>query len=171
MCFAAAEIVLLQALKVLDVVNYNLRFLPTMTTMTPIVLNIPYNVIPQGAPDGTTRMHFRVPLLREVVLWNLLTSSPNPQRLLAPTGMTSMVACVRQFTTFQLPLQDGALTPSNADLLTRLAPAAVSVPRRCAFWHATTSGPGAALFSPSMFGVRISAMVKYHFLIRSTRVA
>ena len=124
--------------------------------------------LPQDAPDGTTRVHFRVPPLREVVLRYLLTPSANQQRLLAPTAATTtapapapatatpsttVVACVRQSTTleesFQLPLQEGALTPSDAALIARLAPAAVSAPRRRGFSRATTSGPGAALFSPS----------------------
>ena len=122
--------------------------------------------LPQDAPDGTTRVHFRVPPLREVVLRYLLTPSANQQRLLAPTAATTtapapatatpsttVVACVRQSTTleesFQLPLQEGALTPSDAALLARLAPAAVSAPRRHALSRATTSGPGAALFSSS----------------------
>ena len=121
--------------------------------------------LPQDAPDGMTRVHFRVPPLREVVLRYLLTPSPNQQGFLAPTvaptttatatTSTTVVPCVRQSTTtleesFQLPLQEGALTPSDAALLARLAPAAVSAPRRHAFSRATTSGPGAALFSSSM---------------------
>jgi len=176
--FLPPEIALLQALKDLDVVNNNLRFLPAeMTTMTLTNLNVHTNpwypdpahttLLPQDAPDGTTRVHFRVPPLREVVLRYLLTPSANQQGLLAPTAAattttapaaatssTTVVACVRQSTTtleesFQLPLQEGALTPSDAALLARLAPAAVSAPRRHAFSRATTSGPGAALFSPS----------------------
>lgn len=159
------EIALLQALKDLDVVNNNLRFLPAeMTTMTLTNLNVHTNPwfpdpahtmsLPQDAPDGRTRVHFRVPPLREVVLRYLLTPSANQQRLLAPTATTTpTVACVRQSTTleesFQLPLQEGALTPSDAALLARLAPSAVSVPRRHAFSRATTSAPGAALFSAS----------------------
>lgn len=167
--FLPPEIALLQALKDLDVVNNNLRFLPAeMATMRLTNLNVHTNPwypdpahtasLPQDAPDGTTRVHFRVPPLREVVLRYLLTPSANQQRLLAPTAPTataaaptSTVACVRQSTTleesFQLPLQEGALTPSDADLLARLAPAAISVPRRHAFSRATTSAPGAALFS------------------------
>src|SRR5260221_13289136 len=170
--FLPPEIALLQALKDLDVVNNNLRFLPAeMTTMTLTNLNVHTNPwypdpahttpLPQDAPDGATRVHFRVPPLREVVLRYLLTPSANQQRLLAPTATTttatvattSTVACVRQSTTleesFQLPLQEGALTPSDAALIARLAPAAVSVPRRHALSRATTSAPGAALFSAS----------------------
>jgi hypothetical protein len=151
------------------VVNNNLRFLPAeMTTMTLTNLNVHTNPwypdpahttpLPQDAPDGTTRVHFRVPPLREVVLRYLLTPSANQQRLLAPTvtateTTTSTVARLRQPTTleesFQLPLQEGALTPSDAALFASLAPAAVSVPRRHAFSRARTSAPGAALFSAS----------------------
>ena len=107
--------------------------------------------------DGATHVHFRVPPLREVVLRYLLTPSANQQRLLAPsppTSPTTMMTTVhsQQPTTledrFQLPLQEGALTPADAALLARLAPAAVSAPRRHAFFsRATTSAPGAGLFS------------------------
>ena len=161
------EIALLQALKDLDVVNNNLRFLPAeMATMTLTNLNVHTNPwypdpahttsLPHDAPDGTTRVHFRVPPLREVVLRYLLTPSANQQRLVMPTATavtTTATTCDRQSTTleesFQLPLQEGALTPSDAALLARLAPAAVSAPRRHAFSRATTSGPGTALFSAS----------------------
>jgi hypothetical protein len=153
------------------VVNNNLRFLPAeMTTMTLTNLNVhtnPWypdptnNAAPQDASetvDGATRVHFHVPPLREVVLRYLLTPSANQQRLLAPsppTSPTTIMTTARalQPTTledrFQLPLQDGALTPADAALLARLAPAAVSAPRRHAFSRATTSGPSAALFSTS----------------------
>jgi len=158
------EIAQLQALKDLDVVNNNLRFLPAeMTTMALSNLNLHTNPwypdpahttpLPQDAPDGATRVHFRVPPLREVVLRYLLTPSANQQHPLAPisTSTTTTVARARQSTTledrFQLPLQEGALTPADAALFARLAPAAVSAPRRHAFSRATTSGPGAGLFS------------------------
>jgi hypothetical protein len=88
------------------------------------------------AVDGATRVHFRVPPLREVVLRYLLTPSTNQLCFLAPTpAMTA--APVQQATTledrFQLPLQDGTLTPADAALFARLAPAAVSTPWRHAF--------------------------------------
>jgi hypothetical protein len=166
------EIAQLQALKDLDVVNNNLRFLPAeMTTMTLTNLNVhtnPWypdptnNAAPQDASeivDGATRVYFRVPPLREVVLRYLLTPSANQQRPLAPsppTTPTTMMttAHARQPTTledrFQLPLEEGALTPADAALLARLAPAAVSAPRRHAFFsRATTTGPSAGLFSTS----------------------
>ena len=115
---------------------------------------------PQNASetvDGATRVHFRVPPLREVVLRYLLTPAANQQRLLAPSPPTSPTTMttvhVRQPTTledrFQLPLQEGALTPADTALLALLAPAAVSAPRRHAFSRATTSGPSAGLFSTS----------------------
>ena len=164
------EIAQLQALKDLDVVNNNLRFLPAeMTTMTLTNLNVHTNpwypdpcntAVLQYASepmDGATRVHFHVPPLREVVLRYLLTPSANQQRLLAPSPPTSPIttittALARQPTTledrFQLPLQEGALTPADAALLARLAPAAVSAPRRHAFFsRSTTSAPGAGLFS------------------------
>lgn len=164
------EIAQLQALKDLDVVNNNLRFLPAeMMTMTLTNLNVHTNpwypdptntTTPQNASetvDGATRVHFRVPPLREVVLRYLLTPAANQQRLLAPSPPTSPItmttAHVRQPTTledrFQLPLQEGALTPADTALLALLAPAAVSAPRRHAFSRATTSGPSAGLFSTS----------------------
>jgi hypothetical protein len=160
------EIAQLQALKDLDVVNNNLRFLPAeMTTMTLTNLNVHTNPwyadpahttsLPQHAPDGATRVHFRVPPLREVVLRYLLTPSANQQPSLAPTSTstTMTVARARQPTTledrFQLPLQEGTLTPADAALFARLAPVAVSAPPRHAFSRATTSGPSAGLFSSS----------------------
>jgi hypothetical protein len=109
--------------------------------------------------DSATRVHFCVPPLREVVIRYLLTPAANQQRLLAPSPLTSptttMMATVhaRQPTMledrFQLPLQEGTLTPADAALIARLAPAAVSAPRRHAFSRATTSGPGAGLFPPT----------------------
>ena len=87
--------------------------------------------------DGVMRVHFHVPPLREVVLRYLLTPSANQQRLLAPSPPTSPVTTItsvlaRQPTTledcFQLLLQEGALTPTDAALLACLAPAAVSAP-------------------------------------------
>jgi len=118
-----------------------------------------------GAVDGSTRVHFRVPPLREVVLRYLLKPSANQRHLPAlsqpsTTTTTTSTATVtasaaRQSTTttledcFQLPLQEGALTPTDAALLARLAPSAVSAPRRHAFSRATTSAPGAGLFSSS----------------------
>ncbi|KAI0284827.1 hypothetical protein BC826DRAFT_1054029 [Russula brevipes] len=161
------EIAHLQALKDLDVVNNNLRFLPAeMTTMTLGNLNVhtnpwhpdPAHTAQKDAPDavdGSTRVLFRVPPLRELVLRYLLTPSKGQQLppKSTPTTVTTMTASARQPTTledrFQLPLQEGALTPADAALLARLAPAAVSAPRRHAFSRATTSGPSAGLFSPS----------------------
>lgn len=161
------EIAHLQALKDLDVVNNNLRFLPAeMTTMTLGNLNVhtnpwhpdPAHTAQQDAPDavdGSTRVHFRVPPLREVVLRFLLTPSKSQQLppKSTPTTVTTVTASARQPTTledrFQLPLQEGALTPADAALFARLAPAAVSAPRRHAFSRATTSGPSAGLFSSS----------------------
>jgi hypothetical protein len=118
-----------------------------------------------GPRDGTeivesaTRVHFRVPPLREVVLRFLLTPAANQQRPLAPsppaspTTIMMATALARQPTMledrFQLPLQEGTLTPADAALIARLAPAAVSAPRRHAFSRATTSGPGAGLFPPT----------------------
>ncbi len=164
------EIAQLQALKDLDVVNNNLRFLPAeMTTMTLTNLNVhtnPWYPDPANTSatrnaaetvDGATRLHFCVPPLREVVLRYLLTPAANQQRPLAPsppTSPTTMVATAhaRQPTMledrFQLPLQEGTLTPADAALIARLAPAAVSAPRRHAFSRATTSGPGERLFAP-----------------------
>lgn len=167
------EIAHLQALKDLDVVNNNLRFLPAeMTTMTLTNLNVHTNpwypdpANPAAPPDasetvgGATRVHFHVPPLREVVLRYLLTPSANQQRVLAPsppTSPTTMMTTARalQPTTledrFQLPLEEGALTPADAALLARLAPAAVSAPRRHAFFsRATTSAPSAGLFSTTL---------------------
>lgn len=161
------EIVQLQALKDLDVVNNNLHFLPAeMTTMTLTNLNVhtnpwysdPANTAPQDTPapvNCATRVHFCVPPLREVVLRYLLTPSASQQRPLAPipTTTTTTTACARQTTMledrFQLPLQEGTLTPADAALIARLAPTAVSAPRWHAFSRATTSGPGAGLFSAS----------------------
>ena len=109
--------------------------------------------------DSATRVHFRVPPLREVVLRYLLTPAANQQRPLAlspPTSPTTTImatASARQPTMledrFQLPLQEGTLTPADAALIARIAPAAVSAPRRHAFSRATTSGPDAALFPPT----------------------
>ena len=157
------EIAELYALKDLDVVNNNLRFLPAeMTTMTLTNLNVHTNPwypdpakpatrdMPE-AMDGATRVHFRVPPLREVVLRYLLTPSTNQQRFLAPTPAVT-AAPAQQATTledrFQLPLQDGTLTPADAALFARLAPAAVSAPRRHAFSRSTTSGVSAGMFLP-----------------------
>jgi hypothetical protein len=162
------EVAQLQALKDLDVVNNNLRFLPAeMTTMTLTNLNVhtnPWHPDPShtsaprdatGTVDSATRVHFLVPPLRELVLRYLLTPAANEHRLLAPsppTSPTTMMATARarQPTMledrFQLPLQEGTLTPADAELIARLAPAAVSAPRRHAFSRATTSGPGAGLF-------------------------
>ncbi|KAI0249386.1 hypothetical protein BJV78DRAFT_1227986 [Lactifluus subvellereus] len=159
------EIAELYVLKDLDVVNNNLRFLPAeMTTMTLTNLNVhtnpwypdPAKPATQDTPeavDGTTRVHFRVPPLREVVLRYLLTpSSTNQQRFLAPTPVAT-TARTQQPTTledrFQLPLQEGTLTPADAALFARLAPAAVSAPRRHAFSRSTTSGVSAGMFLPS----------------------
>jgi hypothetical protein len=109
--------------------------------------------------DNATHVHFRVPPLREVVLRYLLTPAANQQRPLVPSPPTSptiatiATAHARQPTMledrFQLPLQEGTLTPADAALIARLAPAAVSAPRRHAFSRATTSGPGAGLFAPT----------------------
>jgi hypothetical protein len=156
------EIAQLSALKDLDVVNNNLRFLPAeMTNMTLTNLNVhtnPWHPDPaypatrdaSKGVEGTTRVHFCVPPLREVVLRYLLTpSSTNQQRLLAPTTPR-----LQQLTTledrFQLPLQEGALTPTDAELFARLAPTAVSAPRRHAFSRATTSGVGTLFPSPNL---------------------
>ena len=159
------DIANLQALKDLDVVNNNLRFLPAeMTTMTLTNLNVHTNPWfpdpahttspPHDSPDSTTRVHFRVPPLREMMLRYLLTPSENQQCPLAPTTTTTTTILRAQQPTmledrFQLPLQEGALTPADAALFARLAPAAVSAPRRHAFSRATTSGPGAGLFASS----------------------
>jgi len=170
------EIAQLQALKDLDVVNNNLRFLPAeMTTMTLTNLNVhtnpwypdPAKIAPQGdgprAMDGSTRVHFRVPPLRELVLRYLLTPSANQQRPPVPSQPSSTTTSTASVSTsaarpsttttledcFQLPLQEGALTPTDAALLARLAPSAVSAPRRHAFSRATTSAPSAGLFSSS----------------------
>jgi hypothetical protein len=166
------EIAQLQALKDLDVVNNNLRFLPAeMTTMTLSNLNVhtnPWYPDPAKASgprdaaeivDGATRVNFRVPPLREVVFRFLLTPAANQRRPLAPSPPTSPTATMmitapsRQPTMledrFQLPLQEGTLTPADAALIARLAPAAVSAPRCHTFSRATTSGPGAGLFSPT----------------------
>jgi hypothetical protein len=167
------EIAQLYALKDLDVVNNNLRFLPAeMTSMTLTNLKVhtnpwhpdPANPATRDAPkavDSTTRVHFCVPPLREVVLRYLLTPSTNQRRLLAPT-----TARAQQPTTledcFQLPLQEGALTPADAALFARVAPAAVSAPRRHAFSRATTSGAGASMLFPSA-----SQLPKYERLERS----
>ncbi|KAI0296729.1 hypothetical protein B0F90DRAFT_1819836 [Multifurca ochricompacta] len=163
------EIAQLHALKDLDVVNNNLRFLPAeMTTMTLTNLNIhtnpwypdPANPTTRDTPkvvDGSTRAQFRVPPLREVVLRYLLTpsSANNQQRLTAlmPAAMVNTVTRAQQPTTledrFQLPLQDGTLTPADAALFARVAPGAVSAPRRHAFSRATTSSASAGIFSSS----------------------
>ena len=166
------EIVQLQALKDLDVVNNNLRFFPAeMTTMTLTKLTVhtnPWYPDPANASgprdvaeivDSATHVHFCVPPLREVILRYLLTPPAIQQRPLAPSPPTSpkatMIAAAhaRQPTMledrFQLPLEEGMLTPADAALIARLAPAAVSAPRRHAFSRATTSGPGASLFPPS----------------------
>jgi hypothetical protein len=109
--------------------------------------------------DNATRVYFCVPPLREVILRYLLTPAANQQRHLAPSPPTSpptsmmTTAHARQPTMledrFQLPLQEGTLTPADTELIARLAPAAVSAPRRHAFSRATTSGPGAGLFAPT----------------------
>ncbi|KAH9954662.1 hypothetical protein BC827DRAFT_1241677 [Russula dissimulans] len=183
------EIAQLQALKDLDVVNNNLRFLPAeMTTMTLTNFNVhtnpwhpdPAKAAPQDGPravDGSTRVHFRVPPLREVVLRYLLTPSAS-QRGCPPTPRmtttSSTASAARQSTTttledcFQLPLQEGALTPTDAALLARLAPSAVSAPRRHAFSRATTSAPGAGLFSSSASASSKSERER-EFGIRETR--
>ena len=167
------EIAQLQALKDLDVVNNNLRFLPAeMTTMTITNLKVHTNPwypdpadptardVPDTA-DAATRVHFRVPPLREMILRYLLTpSSTNRQLTLAShpatattTTTTTSTRTRLQPTTledrFQLPLQDGALSPADAAVLARVAPAAVSAPRRHAFSRATTTSAsaGAGMFS------------------------
>lgn len=167
--FLPPEIAQLQALKDLDVVNNNLRFLPAeMTTMTFTNLKVhtnpwypdPANPTARDASDtvdAATHAHFRVPPLREMILRYLLTpSSTNQQLTLASHSTTTTSARTRlQPTTledrFQLPLQDGALSPADAALLARVAPAAVSAPRRHAFSRATTTSAsaGAGMFSPS----------------------
>ncbi|KAI9450371.1 hypothetical protein BJY52DRAFT_1303067 [Lactarius psammicola] len=162
------EIVQLHALKDLDVVNNNLHFLPAeMTTMTFTNLKVhtnpwhpdPANPAAREGPktvDAATRVHFRVPPLREVVLRYLLTpSSTSQQRTLVPhptvTTMSTTARTRRQPTTledrFLLPLQDGALSPADAALFARVAPAAVSAPRRHAFSRATTTSASAGMFS------------------------
>jgi hypothetical protein len=160
--FLPPEIAQLSALKDLDVVNNNLRFLPAeMTNMTLTNLKVhtnPWHPDPaypatrdaSKGVESTTRVHFCVPPLREVVLRYLLTpSSTSQQRLSAPTTPR-----VQQPTTledhFQLPLQEGALTPTDAELFARLAPTAVSAPRRHAFSRATTSGVGTLFPSASL---------------------
>jgi hypothetical protein len=109
-----------------------------------------------AAVDAATHAHFRVPPLREMILRYLLTpSSTNQQLTLAshPAAAATMTSARTRFqpTTledrFQLPLQDGALSPADAALLARVAPAAVSAPRRHAFSRATTTSAG--MFSPS----------------------
>ncbi|KAH9983250.1 hypothetical protein BJV74DRAFT_851415 [Russula compacta] len=164
--YLPSEIAQLQALKDLDVVNNNLRFLPAeMTTMTLTNLNVhtnpwysdPANTATQDTPaavDSATRVHFCVPPLREVVLRYLLTPSASQHRPLAPIPMTTTTttACARQTTMledrFQLPLQEGTLTPADAALIARLAPTAVSAPRWHAFSRATTSGGDATPANP-----------------------
>lgn len=102
--------------------------------------------------DSTTRVHFRVPPLREVVLRCLLKPLAPPPPTSPTTTMMSIIHA-RQPTMledrFQLPLQEGTLTPADAELIARLAPAAVSAPPRHAFSRATTSGPSAGLFPPT----------------------
>ncbi|KAI0264864.1 hypothetical protein BC834DRAFT_236946 [Gloeopeniophorella convolvens] len=137
------EIVQLRALKDLDLVNNNLRFLPAeMTTMTLAKLTVHTNPwlpdpattaassssTPSPVPPPATQAHFRVPPLREFVLRYLLTPSPGASGL--RTALEDR---------FQLPLQDGALPPADAELLARLAPAAVSAPRQHALSRATSS--------------------------------
>lgn len=158
------EIAQLHALKDLDVVNNNLRFLPAeMTTMTFTNLKVhtnPWHPDPANPAardesdtvDAATRAHFRVPPLREVILRYLLTpSSTNQQPTLAPHPTTVIARTRHQPTTledrFLLPLQDGALSPADAALFARVAPAAVSAPRRHAFWRATTTSASAGMFS------------------------
>ena len=154
------EIAQLHALKDLDVVNNNLRFLPAeMTTMTFTNLKVhtnpwypgPANPAARDVPDtvdAATHAHFRVPPLREVILRYLLTpSSTNQQRALAPRPTAMSARTLHQPTTledrFQLPLQDGALSPADAALFARVAPAAVSAPRRHGFSRATTTSASA----------------------------
>ncbi|KAI9438973.1 hypothetical protein H4582DRAFT_1946007 [Lactarius indigo] len=162
------EIAQLHALRDLDVVNNNLRFLPAeMTTMTFTNLKVhtnpwhpdPANPAAQDEPktaDAATRAHFRVPPLREMILRYLLTPSPtNQQRPLAPhpttTTTSTTVRTRHQPTTledrFLLPLQDGALSPADVALFARVAPAAVSAPRRHGFSRSTTTSAGAGMFS------------------------
>ncbi|KAH9059678.1 hypothetical protein EDB87DRAFT_1562974 [Lactarius vividus] len=159
------EIAQLHALRDLDVVNNNLRFLPAeMTTMTFTNLKVhtnPWHTDPANpaiqdelrTADASTHVHFRVPPLREVILRYLLTpSSTNRQRPLAPhLTTTSTAARARHQPTtledrFLLPLQDGALSPADAALFARVAPAAVSAPRRHGFSRSTTTA-GAGMFS------------------------
>jgi len=148
------------------VVNNNLRFLPAeMTTMTFTNLKVhtnpwypdPANPAARDEPktiDAMTCAHFRVPPLREMVLRYLLTPTPTDQQhALAPLPTTTTTSVRRRHppTTledrFQLPLQDGALSPADAALFALVAPAAVSAPRRHAFSRATTTSAG--LFSSS----------------------
>lgn len=165
------EIAQLQVLKDLDVVNNNLRFLPAeMTTMSLTNLNVhtnPWYPDPANASgqrdaaeivDSATRVHFSVPSLRELVLRSLVKPVENQQGPLEaspPTSPMTMMTTIhaRQRTMledrFQLPLQEGTLTPADAELIARLAPAAISAPRRHPLSRATTSGPGAGLFSPT----------------------
>ncbi|KAF8261023.1 hypothetical protein EI94DRAFT_1833541 [Lactarius quietus] len=167
--FLPPEIGQLHALKDLDVVNNNLRFLPAeMTTMTFTNLKVhtnpwhpdPANPASRDVPDtidAATHAHFRVPPLREVILRYLLTPSSTNQRMLAPypaAAMTTTTVRTRHQPTtledrFQLPLQDGALSPADAALFARVAPAAVSAPRRHAFSRATTTSAsaGTGMFS------------------------
>ena len=110
--------------------------------------------------DAATHVHFRVPPLREVILRYLLTPSSTNQQLTlashpaATATMTTTSTRTRLRPTtledrFQLPLQDGALSPADAALLARVAPAAVSAPRRHGFSRATTTSAsaGAGMFS------------------------
>jgi hypothetical protein len=168
--FLPPEIAQLYALKDLDVVNNSLRFLPAeMTTMAFTNLKVhtnpwhpdPANPAARDEPDtvdAATHAHFRVPPLREVILRYLLTpSSTTQQRPLSPhpmaaTMLMSTTARTRDQPTtledrFQLPLQDGALSPADAALFARVAPAAVSAPRRHAFSRATTTSASAGMFS------------------------
>ncbi len=50
---------------------------------------------PQDSPDGTTRVHFRVPPLREMMLRYLLTPLENQQRPLALTTTTATTKVLR----------------------------------------------------------------------------
>ena len=175
------EIAQLYALKDLDVVNNNLRFLPAeISTLAFTNLNVhtnpwypdPANPPPRDVPDtvdATTHAHFRVPPLREMILRYLLTpSSMNQQRPLAPHPTATTARTQHQLTTledrFQLPLQDGALSPADAALFARVAPAAVSAPRRHAFSRATTTSVSAGA------GMFFSAPVKPE-RVRGSRVA
>ena len=150
------DIAQLQALKDLDVVNNNLRFLSAeMTTMTLTNLNVHTNTWysdlanTSGPRDGAkfvdsaTRVLFRVPPLREVVLRYLLTPAANQQRPLVPSPPASLVT-----TTYDArrPLSNPATGRHayHTALIVRLMPTAVSAPRRHAFSRATTSGPGEA---------------------------